>query len=167
MGGAWGGAWLALQARDRVRALVLEGPAAIRPEGAAPPSGSPDELRRLLYAHPERLAAIPLPDPAVRARTQPLVARLRGPDRDADLERRLADLSTPTLVLFGTLDAVIPPAMGRLYKALMPGCHLVLVYDAGHVISADRPDAFTDVVVDFLAHHDTFVITRAERLIHP
>jgi pimeloyl-ACP methyl ester carboxylesterase len=166
MGSSFGGKtalWLALQAGDRVRALVLEGPAAIRPEGATPPSGSPQEMARLLYAHPERLAVIPLPDPAVRAKTQPLVMRLRGPDRDTELERRLADLATPTLVLFGTLDAVIPPAMGRLYKALIPGCHLVLVYDAGHVISADRPEAFTEVVVDFLAHHEAFVITRARR----
>jgi len=58
-----------------------------------------------LYAHPERLGTIPLPDPAMRAKSQPLVQRLRGPDRDADLERRLPSLVTPTLVLFGTLTA--------------------------------------------------------------
>ena len=31
--------------------------------------------------------------------------------------------STPTLVLFGTRDDVIPPAMGSIYKASMPNCH--------------------------------------------
>src|SRR6201981_2703638 len=35
--------WLALQQRERVFALVLEAPAAIRPEGAELPSGSPEE----------------------------------------------------------------------------------------------------------------------------
>src|SRR5947209_4367628 len=91
--------------------------------GASPQNNRPEEMARRLYAHPERLAAIPMPDPAIQAKTRPLVLRLRGPDRDAELERRLPDLAAPTLVLFGTLDAVIPPAMGRFYKELIPGCH--------------------------------------------
>jgi pimeloyl-ACP methyl ester carboxylesterase len=159
--------WLALQAPARVLALVLEAPAAIRPEGSKPPSGSPEEMARRLYAHPERLAVIPVPDPAIQAKTRPLVMRLRGPDRDADLEARLPGLTPPTLVLFGTLDAMVPPAMGRVYKELIPGSHLVFVYDAGHGISTDRPEAFTEVVVDFLERHEAFVISRSETVIFP
>ena len=108
-----------------------------------------------------------MPDPAVQAKTRALVQRLRGPDRDAELESRLPGLATPTLVLFGTLDRVIAPAMGRVYKTLMHDCHLVFVYDAGHAISTDRPAAFTEVVEDFLERHDAFVISRAETVIHP
>jgi pimeloyl-ACP methyl ester carboxylesterase len=170
MGTSFGGKtalWLALQATQRVLALVLEAPAAIRQEGAEPPAGTPEEIARRLYAHPERLASIPPIDPALRAKTQPLVQRLLGPHRDADLENRLQDLSTPTLVLFGTLDRVIAPAMGRIYKDLMPNCHLVFVYDAAHAISTDRPEAFTEVVSDFLERHEAFVISRAETVIHP
>jgi 4,5:9,10-diseco-3-hydroxy-5,9,17-trioxoandrosta-1(10),2-diene-4-oate hydrolase len=159
--------WLAVQAPERVLALVLEAPAAIRPEGTEPPSGTPEEMARRLYAHPERLPALPAVDPAVRAKTQALVQRLRGPGRDADLEARLRALPTPTLVLFGTLDSVIPPAMGRIYKELLPGGHLVFVYDAGHAIGAERPQAFVEVVSDFLERHEAFVISRAETVIHP
>ena len=170
MGTSFGGKtalWLALQATQRVLALVLEAPAAIRQEGAEPPAGTPEEIARRLYAHPERLASIPPIDPALRAKTQPLVQRLLGPHRDRDLENRLQDLSTPTLVLFGTLDRVIAPAMGRIYKDLMPNCHLVFVYNAAHAISTDRPEAFTEVVSDFLERHEAFVISRAETVIHP
>ena len=170
MGTSFGGTtalWLALQAPERVPALVLEAPAAIRPEGSEPPSGSPEEMARRLYAHPERLPALPTVDPAVRAKTQALVQRLRGPARDADLEGRLRTLPTPTLVLFGTMDQVIPPDMGRVYKELVPNSHLVFVYDAGHSISTDRPEAFTEVVADFLERHEAFVISRAETVIHP
>lgn len=170
MGTSFGGKtalWLALQAPERVLALVLEAPAAIRQEGSEPVSGSPEEMARRLYAHPERLPAIPLPDPAVRAKTQTLVARLRGPNRDAELESRLPSLTTPTLVLFGTADRVISPAMGHHYKTLIPGCHLVFVYDAGHAISTDRPEAFTEVVVDFVERHDAFVISRTQTVINP
>ena len=170
MGTSFGGTtalWLAVQARERVRALVLEAPAAIRHDGAESPTGTPEEIARRLYAHPERLTTIPLPDAATRAKTQPLVQRLRGSHRDPELERRLASLATPTLVLFGTLDGVIAPAMGRVYKDLMPNAHLVFVYDAGHAIATERPEAFCEVVVDFLDRHEAFVISRAETVIHP
>ena len=169
MGTSFGGKtalWLALQQTSRVQALVLEAPAAIRQEGAAPPAGTPDEIARRLYAHPERFSAPPI-DPALRAKAQPLVQRLLGPHRDPDLESRLQDLSTPTLVLFGTLDGVIEPRIGRIYKDLMPNCHLVFVYDAAHAISTDRPEAFAEVVSDFLERHEAFVISRAETVIHP
>jgi pimeloyl-ACP methyl ester carboxylesterase len=168
MGTSFGGKvalCLAVQQPERVHGLVLEAPAAIRPAGNEPPSGSPDEMARRLYAHPERLG--PLPVPAVQAKTRPLVARLRGPDRDADLETRMRDLATPTLVLFGTLDRVIPPGMGHFYKELLPNCHLVFVYDAGHAISTERPEAFAEVTGDFLERHEAFVISRTETVIHP
>ena len=170
MGTSFGGKtalWLVLQRPERVRALVLEAPAAIRQPGAQSPSGTPEEIARRLYAHPERLENVPPPDPALRAKTQPLVQRLRGPDRDPELESRLPGLTVPTLVLFGTLDSVISPAMGRVYKDLIPGCHLVFVYDAAHAISTDRPEAFTEVVADFLDRHEAFVISRAQTVIHP
>ena len=170
MGTSFGGKtalWVALQQTEHVLAIVLEAPAAICPAGAQPPFGSPDEMARRLYAHPERLPPMPSPDPAVQAKTRKLVARLRGPDRDADLERQLAGLATPTLVLFGTVDQVIPPDLGHIYKELMPNCHLVFVYDAGHGISTDRPEAFAEVVADFLERHEAFVISRTETVIHP
>jgi pimeloyl-ACP methyl ester carboxylesterase len=171
MGTSFGGGtalWLALQQPERVLALVLEAPAAIRPEGAEPPSGSPQEIpAQRLHAHPERIASVPAPYPASWAKTGPLVMRLREPNRDADLERRMRNLTTPTLVLFGTVDGVIPPEMGRLYKELMPNCHLVFVYDAAHAVSTDRPEAFAEVVADFLERHEAFIISRTETVIHP
>jgi pimeloyl-ACP methyl ester carboxylesterase len=160
--------WLSLQQPQRVLALVLEAPAAIRPENAGPPSGSPDEIPlERLHAHPERFASDPAPDPAIWARTKPLVMRLRGPNRDRDLEQRMRDLATPTLVVFGTLDGVIPPEMGRFYKELIPNSYLVFVYDAAHAVSSDRPEAFTEVVADFLERHEAFIICRTQTVIHP
>jgi pimeloyl-ACP methyl ester carboxylesterase len=170
MGTSFGGRvalWLAVEAPERVEALVLEAPAAIRPAGAPRPSGSPEEMAGRLYAHPERVAPLPPVDPAIRAKTAALVERLRGPDRDPDLEARLRDLAVPTLVLFGTLDRVISPNMGHFYKELLPNSNLVFVYDSGHAISTDRPEAFADVVADFLERREAFVISRTPTVIHP
>jgi pimeloyl-ACP methyl ester carboxylesterase len=159
--------YLAAQAPERVAALVLEAPAAIRPAGATPPSGTPREIARLIYAHPERMPLPPAPDPAVQAQTARLLSRLRGPDRDPVLEALLPGIATPALVLFGTLDRLMPPELGRHYKAALPNCNLVLVYDAGHAIGTDRPEAMVEVVGDFLERHEAFVISRNETLINP
>jgi pimeloyl-ACP methyl ester carboxylesterase len=170
MGTSFGGKvalWLAVQQPERLEALVLEAPAAIRPAGSEPPSGSPEEMARRLYAHPERLGPLSISNPEVQAKTRALVARLRGPDRDADLENQMRRLPTPTLVLFGTLDRVIPSEIGRFYKELLPNCHLVFVYDAGHAISTERPAAFAEVTLDFLERHEAFVVSRADTVIHP
>jgi pimeloyl-ACP methyl ester carboxylesterase len=86
---------------------------------------------------------------------------------DGHLEGRLADLAVPTLVVLGTRDDIVPPAAGRVYKDRMPNAHLVFVYDAGHAVSADRPEAFAEVVADFLERHEAFVISRARTVIHP
>jgi pimeloyl-ACP methyl ester carboxylesterase len=170
MGTSFGGRtalYLAVQHPERVSALVLESPAAIRLEGARPPPGPPEEMARRLYGHPERMPPLATPDPAVVAKQEALVNRLRGPGRDPELEGRMRDLEIPTLVVFGTLDRIVPPEMGRHYKELMPNCHLVFVYDAGHAIGAERPEAFVDLVSDFLERREAFVINRTETVIHP
>ena len=170
MGTSFGGKvalFFALQAPELVRALVLEAPAAIRPAGSRPPSGSAEAMARLLYAHPERMPPRPPDDPGHAARMMALTQRLRGPDRDAALEARLRELTMPVLAVFGTRDGVIPPEMGRLYKDLIPDAHLVFVYDAGHAIAAERPEAFVEVVGDFLERADAFVISRANTVLLP
>ncbi|WP_162179542.1 alpha/beta fold hydrolase [Thermogemmatispora carboxidivorans] len=159
---------LALQAPERVQALVLEAPAAIRPDEAAPPAvDDPEALMRAFHAHPERFASAPTPDPEVQARTWPMVMRLIGPNRDHAFEERLKALSVPVLVLFGTHDGVIPPEMGRIYKSLLPNCHFVLIYDAAHALTDDRPEAFTEVVSDFLERHEQFAVSRRSTVIYP
>jgi 4,5:9,10-diseco-3-hydroxy-5,9,17-trioxoandrosta-1(10),2-diene-4-oate hydrolase len=159
--------WMAVQAPDRLDALVLSAPAAILPEGHVRPTGGPEFMAQYLFAHPERRPPPPPADPAILAKQEALVNRLATPGRDADLERRLSELKVPTLVLFGTEDRMIPSEMGRIYREIMPNCHLVLVYDAGHAIDGERPEAYASVVSDFLERHEQFVVTRTSSVINP
>jgi pimeloyl-ACP methyl ester carboxylesterase len=165
MGTSFGGRlalFLAIQHPERIEKLILVSPAAIRPEGNQPPPGG-----ARLYAHPERQPVLPPPDPAIVAKQGALVQRLRGPDRDPELESRMPGLDLPTLVLFGTSDQQIPPAMGRVYREKLPRCHLVYVYDAGHSIDADRPEAFASVVGEFLEQGESFIVKRESSLLNP
>ncbi len=97
---------------------------------------------------------------ALHAPERVLALVLESPGRDADLEARLPGLAMPTLVLLGTRGAGVAPALG-------PNGHLVFVYDAASTIGADRPEAFAEVVADFLERHEAFVISRTATVIHP
>jgi pimeloyl-ACP methyl ester carboxylesterase len=151
---------------EPVQALILESPAAIRPEGHVRAARSPEGNASLLYAHPERQPTRPV-DPEVFAKQEALVARLRGPNRDPELEDRLGEIQVPVVVLFGTEDKMIPPTMGPIYVQKISNCHFVLVYDAGHAIGAERPEAFTSVVADFIQRHERFVVGSDTTVINP
>ena len=169
MGTSFGGRvalHMELSTPGRIKALVLESPAAILPENHVQAARSSDGNASLLYAHPERQAPRVL-DPAVFAQQEALVARLRGPGRDQFLEDHLAEIEAPVVVLFGTEDRMVPPSMGPIYVQKIPNCHFVLVYYAGHAIDADRPEAFAGVVSDFLGRHERFIIGADNTLINP
>ena len=161
--------WLALEAGEAVDKVVLEAPVAILPEGhRPPPNTSPDDFLRRFYAHPERMTPTAPPDPALREKQMGLVMRLLGPAaRDASLEQRMPELSTPVLVLIGTRDGVVSPDWGREYMRLLPNCNFLLIYDAAHEIASDRPEAFAETVRDFIARGDAFVVGQRSSVIYP
>jgi pimeloyl-ACP methyl ester carboxylesterase len=90
-----------------------------------------------------------------------------GCARDPVLERSLGDMKVATLVLLGTKDKVLPAETGRLYVERLPNCYYALVYDAGHEIEAERPEALFAAVRDFLEQRETFIVSRKNTVINP
>ena len=157
---------MALADPAAIDAVVLLSPAAIRlelPAGVAAPKIGPETL----YAHPDRQPAIVPDPPDVHEKQRALVTRLIGPRRDQAFEERLAELDLPVLAVFGTEDRITPPDAARLYREIMPNCHLMMVYDAAHAVDADRPEAVASVVSDFLIRHESFLVREESGLIHP
>ena len=160
--------WMAIHRPESVDSVVLISPAAIRlEEGPVPTRVSPEEGARLLYAHPERQPKSPPPLRELVAKHVALTSRLLGPPRDPPFEARLAELSFPVLILFGTADRVTPPEGAHLFRAKLPDCHVVLVYDAAHAIDADRPEALAAVAGDFLARKDGFLVRNTSGVLYP
>ena len=62
---------------------------------------------------------------------------------------------------------MVPPAMGRTYRERMPNCHFVMIYDAGHAVAAERPEALTNTVTDFLNLRQTFIVSRRDGRVNP
>ena len=63
---------------------------------------------------------------------------------------RLPTISTPTLVLHGEIDRLVPLANGEILAERIPGAELVVVPGANHVLTTDEPEQVAKVLLDWL-----------------
>lgn len=68
----------------------------------------------------------------------------------ADLSAELAQITCPTLVVWGEHDMLVSARFGQRLHAALPGARWALVKGAGHNPMWDRAEAFNRLVVDFL-----------------
>jgi pimeloyl-ACP methyl ester carboxylesterase len=66
-----------------------------------------------------------------------------------DLRGRAAELTAPTLIVWGKKDVAIPLRAGRATHDAIRGSRLELL-DTGHVVFSSDPDGFLAVVEPFL-----------------
>jgi 3-oxoadipate enol-lactonase len=64
--------------------------------------------------------------------------------------RRLPRLKMPVLVMHGEKDRVLPPLNGRRLAARIPGSKLVMLPNAGHMLTSDAPEETMSAVLGFL-----------------
>lgn len=165
---------VALQAPERLDALVLVGTSAAKPAGVDPTmvatgqqvvaDGGLDlliELQRNVEdplstpAHRRLLAERPgyaeYGDAKLRACSPEMWRAMLGamvdqPDRTA----ALASLEVPTLVAVGELDHMFLSESQALV-AVIPGARLAVIPDAGHSVQLENPTAWTAALLDLLA----------------
>jgi len=63
---------------------------------------------------------------------------------------RLGEIRSPTLVITGTDDYIVPPVNSRLIRNGIPGADLVEIPGAGHGLMYQDPDTFSTYVLEFL-----------------
>jgi 2-hydroxy-6-oxonona-2,4-dienedioate hydrolase len=158
--------WHTLLGPDQVEALVLVSPTALLPLGS-PADGNPVEQAKLLLAHPENASGLPRIARDIAAKEQELVRRLGGETHDAGAENRLSEVQCPTLVVFGSQDRLVAGEAASIYRRDIPNCNVSIVYDAGHLIVAERPEALINTVADFVERRETFIVSRQSRVINP
>jgi 3-oxoadipate enol-lactonase len=157
---------LALAAPDRLRSLTLgctypggPGSSLIAPEDAGPlleafASANLDRVFKAAYevnlspgfradeSHFADFTAMAGALPARHATVQLQLQAIAGHDTQA----RLAEIAAPTLVIHGTADKMIPVANGELIASLIPGAHLELLEDVGHMFWWEQPDRSAELI---------------------
>jgi 3-oxoadipate enol-lactonase len=68
-----------------------------------------------------------------------------------DLRAEVGNVKVPALVLVGEHDEATPPPMSHELAGLLPQAHLEIIAGCAHVPQLQAPNAFLDVVGDFLA----------------
>jgi pimeloyl-ACP methyl ester carboxylesterase len=107
---------------------------------------TPAQLAKVAYHDASKLGAgMPPMTPELQATlraNQAALAAIAGTPYmfDPTLRTRLADMHTPTLVLWGESDRVVSVGYGRAYAAAIPGARFELVAEAGHLPQLEQPD---------------------------
>ena len=146
-------------AEDQVGAAVA--PLATGPYGLIGVSSAASVAIRHALRSPESITALVL--------VSPLAVRPAGAPEGStdDMEPRLAEIQCPTLAVFGQADGMIDPTVPSLYRSRIPNCNVAFVYDAGHDIEAERPQALLNLVADYLERRETFIVQSRSGAINP
>ena len=156
--GGWEALWLAVKHADKIDHLVLEAPAGVPAGGKGGLPGDPAELRKKLFAHPDRAPPLTKPMEQVQGNRRMLDHYGALSLTDGALPGRVAEIKAPTLILMGTKDEIIPPETGRYLKSAIAGSHLAYVYDAAHAIESDQPERLTRIVASFLERGEAYIV---------
>jgi pimeloyl-ACP methyl ester carboxylesterase len=130
-------------------------------EALCPDAGRLGELRRGLPATAEELASWFFPEafleqrPELRqlfAKARPESARSarRTATVQTTIERDVADVVVPTLVLAGELDRVVPPSVTLAMAGRIRGADATLLPGIGHVTAMQAPELLAQHIVRFL-----------------
>jgi pimeloyl-ACP methyl ester carboxylesterase len=68
-----------------------------------------------------------------------------------DYRERLPEVEQPTLIVWGEQDSILPVQDAHEYERLIDDSRKVVMKDTGHVPMMERPSAFNEMLLDFLA----------------
>lgn len=160
----------AIEHPQRVRSLVLGctaagGPRAVRAEAAA------NEMmmaRGKMTSEEAAQAAVPfIYDPGTPRKlidediakrrpwfpkSEAYVAQLQG-ILAWECFSRLSRIASPTLVIHGEHDRLVPPGNGQLIAENIRGAELVMLPHASHIFTTDQPEVAQTAILKFLAAH--------------
>jgi 3-oxoadipate enol-lactonase len=137
----------------------MRGARAVVVAGAA---GRKDECRAALWGFaPMRVAAT---IPAARERIDRMMveehefaqARPDAPSReflDPPISARLAEVTAPTLVVVGDGEMPALAEQAALMARSIVGGRLRVIRGAGHIVNMERPEAYMQVVLEWLREH--------------
>jgi pimeloyl-ACP methyl ester carboxylesterase len=114
-------------------------------------------IMSLAYADPRRLAdeTVALELKATRVKDWDLsYVELTRSQAGLHFPEAMARIGVPTLVVAGRKDRTVPYRDQQLAARSIPGARFIAFYDTGHVVPEERPEAFAEVLGDFLDELD-------------
>lgn len=76
----------------------------------------------------------------------------RGNSAQSLTDTDLAGLTMPALILWGEMDALIPPSAGERFAAALPNSTLIVYPEVGHLPMEEIPEQSAEDLLNFLAN---------------
>ncbi|MCE2464537.1 MAG: alpha/beta hydrolase [Dehalococcoidia bacterium] len=73
------------------------------------------------------------------------------PIPDKGLRKRIHRITSPTLMVWGKSDGLVPPVYADEFQRLIPGSRSVVIEECGHLPYLERPEEYFQNVFDFLS----------------
>lgn len=157
--GGWMAAEIAVWYPERVSKLVVSNAFGLRVKGTPIPdifALSPEEITGLCFE--DIMAAMPLMPTEINVdfmfsqykQLTTLASLLWNPSYDPKLERRLAYVNCPTLLLWGDHDRLTPPIYGDTYHKLIANSKLEKLPGTGHMPMLEQTAKWIDAISQFL-----------------
>ena len=158
--GGWIAAEMATMNQGRISSLVLVGAAGIRPDEGEILDQMLIDYHEYVQAgfHDEaKYAAEFGEDPAQEVRelwdfSREMTARLTWKPymHNRRLPSLLQEVQTPTLLVWGDDDRVVPLGVAQAYEQAMPHARLEVVADCGHLVDMEQPARLVELVTAHL-----------------
>ena len=154
--------WYAILHGDKTQCAIIQCPSGLRPEGQVIMPFS--QYQKGVMSHPDRVADENRSQTVIEANRE-AGYHYHAPGkgaidktifRDHDMAARLGEITCPTLILQGAIDAVLPPESVEFLASQVVGSHLVFLEDAGHLIDTDQPEAWLRLIRDFITQGRDF-----------
>jgi pimeloyl-ACP methyl ester carboxylesterase len=134
----------------RVSAAIVAYTAARQRQMARRPVTRHMELS-LVARHPSRLAPDLAWEALIKGAGKPAFQDALRANLVYDFRDRLPEIRCPTLIVWGENDSVISVRDAAEFERLIPDSRKLLMKDTGHVPMLERPAAFNDALMEFLA----------------
>jgi pimeloyl-ACP methyl ester carboxylesterase len=164
--GGWLAAEMASMCPERLRALVLGAPLGVQPQVGEifdPFLVSTERYVELGFADQENYRRtfeqieIGSEEWLRRERNREMTTRIAWQPRmfDPTLPFRLPLVTTPTTVIWGEQDRILPRSAVERYVDAIPGARLVTVADSGHILENEVPGQVFDVIASLASDSTT------------
>lgn len=96
---------------------------------------------------------------SIEMNTPEAVINLSNASIGHDLRDRVSEIVSPTLIVFGEEDILIPFKYSKELNEKIKGSKLVVMKECGHASPLEKPDEFNTLAMDFLKDHDKLLQT--------
>jgi pimeloyl-ACP methyl ester carboxylesterase len=159
--GGWVAAEMATMCHHRFSHLVLVGAVGVQPsEGEIVDQflGSGEEYVKRCFHDPARFEALYGKETTIKQRegweiNREMTVRLAWKPYmfNQTLPMLLGSVATPTLVVWGKEDQIVPLNCAQRYVERLPNAQLTVLDGCGHCAEVEKPQELTALITDFLA----------------